>query len=133
MTFLYAVFFAMYQFKNVSFGGPVLIANFVFAILVLIIYSLFTFYILKLGKQYKDTKAEDIPRKFRFIVPEASTFPMEIPLRYLRKILLCLALAMPAFEAQVVIMMMVNFVFLCYYMCYMPATSKITNYLNLSV
>jgi len=29
--------------------------------------------------------------------------------------------------------MMFNFVFLIYVMCYMPATSKVTNYLNIAV
>lgn len=40
---------------------------------------------------------------------------------------------MPSFEAQVIIMMMVNFVFMSYYMCFTPSKSKITNYLNFSV
>lgn len=55
---------------------------------------------------------------------------MEIPLRYLRKLLLCMALVMPAFEAQIIIMLMINFVFMCYYLCFMPSASKMTNYLN---
>jgi len=58
---------------------------------------------------------------------------MEIPFRYIRKLMLCLALVMPSFEAQVIIMMMVNFVFMAYYMCFTPSKSKLTNYLNFSV
>lgn len=30
-------------------------------------------------------------------------------------------------------MIMTNFVFLCYYICFMPAASKLTNYLNFAI
>ncbi len=58
---------------------------------------------------------------------------MEIPFRYIRKLMLCIALVMPAFEAQVIIMMMSNLVFMAYYMCFTPSKSKLTNYVNFTI
>jgi len=39
--------------------------------------------------------------------------------------MLCIALVMPAFEAQIVIMLMSNIVFMAYYMCFTPSKSKV--------
>ncbi len=40
---------------------------------------------------------------------------------------------MPSFEAQIVIMLMTNIVFMTYCMCFTPSKSKITNYVNFAI
>ena len=40
---------------------------------------------------------------------------------------------MPAFEAQIIIMLMSNIVFMTYIMCFTPSKSKLTNYVNFAI
>jgi hypothetical protein len=54
ITFIYAVFFSLYQLKVVNFNSAKDIINFFFALTVFIIYTGFTVYILKLGNKYKN-------------------------------------------------------------------------------
>jgi hypothetical protein len=133
ITYIYAVFFAIYQFKNASFGSGLMVGNFFFSCIVFVLYLIFTVYMVKLASQYKAKSQEEIPKKLRFITPEPSSFPMEMPMRYIRKLCLCFALAMPSFEAQIVIMLMTNIVFMTYCMCFTPSKSKVTNYINFAI
>ena len=76
ITFIYGMFFAIYQFKKAEFGSPVLVGNFFFACVVFVLYMVFTVYLVKLANQYKGKTQEEISKKFRFIAPEPSSFPM---------------------------------------------------------
>lgn len=53
VTFIYTLFFALYQIKVVSFSTAKDIVNFFFAMVVLIVYVGVAGYILKLGNKYK--------------------------------------------------------------------------------
>lgn len=58
---------------------------------------------------------------------------MEIPLRYLRKLFVCVALLIPSVDAQCIILIMANLIFLLYTACYMPAKSQLTNAINITI
>lgn len=58
ITYIYAMFFAMYQFKNASFGSSILVGNFFFACIVTVLYLLFTLYMVKLAGRFKDKPKE---------------------------------------------------------------------------
>lgn len=62
------MFFAIYNFKNLSFDTQTKMGSFFFGIVVLIIYTVFTVFMVKIGGKYKKTKLEDIPKKYRFIM-----------------------------------------------------------------
>ena len=127
------MFFAMYQLKKASFGSGLMVGNFFFACCVFVLYMTFTVYMVKLASQNKGKSQDQIPKKVRFITPEPSSFPMEMPMRYIRKLCLCFALVMPSFEAQLVIMLMTNIVFMTYCLCFTPSKSKLTNYVNIAI
>jgi hypothetical protein len=69
ITYIYAVFFAMYQFKNATFGSGMLVGNFFFACIIFALYTIFTVYMVKLASQHKGKSLEQIPKKVRFITP----------------------------------------------------------------
>ncbi len=56
ITFLYSVFFAMYQIKVAIFSSVADVFNFIFAMVVLIVYTGFAIYMIKLGNKYKLVK-----------------------------------------------------------------------------
>ena len=58
---------------------------------------------------------------------------MEIPLRYLRRLFICLALIIPSVDAQCIIIIMANLIFLLYTACFMPAKSQLTNAINITI
>lgn len=69
ITFIYAMFFAIYQLKKPTLGSSLNIGNFFFAMVVLVLYLIFTVYMIRLGSQFKGKKADEIPKKFSFIMP----------------------------------------------------------------
>jgi len=68
-TYIYAMFFAMYQFRVAKFGNSTDVINLLFALIVFAIYFGFMCYMIYLGKKYKDPEAIKIPRKLSFIQP----------------------------------------------------------------
>ena len=69
ITFMYAIFFAMYHFKNAKFDTSMLVGNFFFACVVFVLYIIFAIYMVKIASQFKGKKQEEIPKKMLFIVP----------------------------------------------------------------
>ena len=58
---------------------------------------------------------------------------MEMPLRYIRKLLFCAALVVPYPDAQSMLLVFISLMFLLYLLCYMPAESKLTNIMNICI
>jgi len=58
---------------------------------------------------------------------------MEIPLRYVRKLIVCGALIIPNVDAQCIILIMGNLIFLLYTACYLPSKSLLTNAINITI
>lgn len=56
ITYIYVMFFAAYQFKSAQFSSSIMIGNFFFASAIFVLYVVFTFYMIKLGNEYKETK-----------------------------------------------------------------------------
>ena len=132
LTYLYAVFMALFQFKQAKFTTNWDIFNIVFAGVVFVMYLIYTVFIIYIAKKYKNL-SDKIPKRWSFLRMEPSSFPMEIPLRYVRKLLVCLALIIPHVDSQCVILIVVNVLFLLYTGCFMPSKSKLTNAINITI
>ena len=50
-----------------------------------------------------------------------------MPLRYIRKLLFCLSLLLPDVQTQGMALLATNVLFLCFFGCYKPAKSPLTN------
>ena len=56
---------------------------------------------------------------------------IEIPLRYLRKLLFVVSFMLPSFQSQIVSLLAINISFIFYYLCHQPSKSSVTNYVCL--
>jgi hypothetical protein len=56
---------------------------------------------------------------------------IEVPLRYLRKLLFVVSFMFPSFQSQIVSLLAINISFIFYYLCHHPAKSSVTNYVCL--
>ena len=72
ITSIYGLFFAMYQFRVMNFNSTMDGVNVLFAMSILVVYSGFIFYVIRLGFKYRKLKVDEIPRRMLFIIPEAS-------------------------------------------------------------
>lgn len=54
-------------------------------------------------------------------------------MRYLRKLLFCLALLLTSVQTQGMVMLCTNILFLSFYACYKPAKSPLTNKIIISL
>jgi hypothetical protein len=104
--------------------------NISLAILTFIITNTAVFYITYLSHKYKK-EPEKIPRKFTFLAYDPSNMIIEVPLRYLRKLLFVVSFMLPSFQSQIVSLLAVNLSFLFYYLCHKPSKSSMTNYVCL--
>jgi len=129
ITFLYTVFFAMFQFKYTTTSNVWQIINLVFCSLTLALFASYMIFMLYLGFKYRKDVTE-VPKKYSFLVNEPSSNTLEVPLRYLRKFLLCCALLIPSLQGQVICMMALNFCFFIYILFFKPSNSKLTNALT---
>ena len=75
VTFLYAVFFSLLQFKLGSFSTTNGILNMLLSIVIFILFSAFTVYLLFLGHKYRHTP-DKIPKKHAFLMLEPSSSPL---------------------------------------------------------
>ena len=76
---------------------------------------------------------DHIPKKYSFIAGVDSHIPFEMALRYIRKVLFCMFLAIGTIETQVVALIAVNFTVFSYYFFFKPAKSRFTNWINILV
>lgn len=127
VTYLYAMFISMLQFKMGSFATTMGIVNMMLSIITFLLMLIFTIFMFYIGYKYRKEPEEKIPKKYSFLALEPSTFPLEMPMRYARKFLLALALLLGSLQSQAVLMIMINLVFLSFYACYKPAKSVMTN------
>lgn len=104
--------------------------NIALAILTFIIANAAVFYITFLSHKYKK-EPEKIPRKFTFLSYDPSNMTIEVPLRYLRKLLFVVSFMLPTFQSQIVCLLAINLSFLFYYLCHQPTKSSVTNYVCL--
>lgn len=56
ITYIFAMYFAMYQFKEASFESSILVGNFFFACVVFLLYLVFTVFIVRIASQNKGKK-----------------------------------------------------------------------------
>jgi uncharacterized membrane protein len=75
-TYIYAMFFCIYQFRVGKTKDSTDIANLLFAVAIFSIYFCFMCYMIYLGNKHKNPEVNKIPRKLSFIQPEPSTFPL---------------------------------------------------------
>jgi hypothetical protein len=129
ITYLYTVFFAMFQFKYTTTNNVWQIINIVLVALTLVLFVGYTGFMLYLGFKYRKDVTE-IPKKYAFLINEPSASPLELPLRYLRKLLLCCALLIPSVQGQLICMMALNFCFFMYILFFKPSNLKLTNALT---
>lgn len=66
LTYLYAMFFALYQFTQASFERNWDIFNIVFAGIVALFFLIYTIFIIYIGNKYKDPDTK-LPRKYSFL------------------------------------------------------------------
>ena len=126
VCYLYAVFISLLQFKIGGFSSTNAILNMMLSILVLTVFVAFTGLVIYLGVKYRH-KVDKIPKKYSFLMMEPSAHPFEMPLRYIRKLLFCLGLLLPDVQTQGMALLATNILFLCFFGCYKPAKSPLTN------
>lgn len=130
--YLYAMFISMLQFKIGGFSSTNAILNMFLAIVTFIIFLIFTIWIFKLGVKYR-ADPDKIPKKYSFLMMEPSAYPLELPMRYMRKLLFCLALLLDSVQTQGMVLLASNIVFLSFFGCYKPASSPLTNKIVISI
>lgn len=104
--------------------------NIALAILTFIVANIAVFYFTYLSHKFKK-EPQKIPRKFTFLSYDPANMTIEVPLRYLRKLLFALSFMLPSFQSQIVCLLAVNISFIFYYLCHQPSKSSITNYICL--
>lgn len=117
-TYIYAFFIAILQFTQASFDGTWHIVNFSLALIVALSFVVYTIVVSYFGYKFKSKKP---PSKFAFLYMEPSAFPMELPLRYIRKMLFCFFLLLPSVDSQCISIIVLSSIFLMYIGCYMPS------------
>lgn len=88
MTFL---LFGLWQFYDITFPYNWSYANFVVAMLCIVICLGMVIWVIHLTLSNR-ANFEQLPKKYNFILGDDSNLPYQIPLRYIRKALLCLFL-----------------------------------------
>lgn len=129
MTFL---FFGLWQLYDVTFPYTWSYANFAVAIACALICFGMVIWVVHLTLTHRK-KMEEVPKKYSFILGDDSTLPYQIPLRYIRKTLLCLFLFSSMIELQVVGMIAANFLILAFYGIYRPSKYKFNNFVNIII
>jgi hypothetical protein len=130
--YLYAMFVSMLQFKMGDFSSTNAILNMFLAIVTFLIFTFFTIWIFRLGIKYRK-EPEKIPKKYSFLMMEPSAYPLELPMRYLRKLLFCLALLLTSVQTQGMVLLATNILFLSFFGCYKPAKAPLTNKVVISL
>ncbi len=64
---------------------------------------------------------------------EPATFPLEMPMRYGRKYLICLALLFDNIQSQTTALLFINVVFILFYILYKPSNQPLTNYVCIAI
>ena len=126
VCYLYVVFISVLQFKMGDFSSTNAILNMMLAIITFLIFLSFTIVVVYLGIKYRHTP-DKIPRKYSFLVLEPSAQSLEMPMRYIRKLLFCLCLLFSEIQSQAIALLAVNILFVCFFGCYKPAKSSLTN------
>lgn len=129
MTFL---FFGLWQFYDTTFPYTWSYANFAVALFCVIMCFAMVIWVIHLTLSNRKN-FEQLPKKFNFILGDDSTLPYQIPLRYIRKALLCLFLFSSMIELQVVGMIAANFIILAFYVIYKPSRYRFNNYVNILI
>lgn len=126
------VFFGFWQFRDLQTTTGWNIGNLVVCFLCLFLCLLLTVWVVYLSLKYRADPGK-IPKKHQFIVGEDSHIPFEMALRFIRKLLFCVFLAIGKIETQIMAIMAGNFLVLAYYLFYKPAKSRVSNYINILI
>lgn len=129
MTF---TFFGIWQFRDFTVPYDWSYANHVVAMLCLVLMLGLVTWVVYLSLKYR-TRMDSIPKKHQFIVGDESHIPFQIALRYIRKLLICIFLAVGFIEIQVIAMIAANFLVFSFYALYMPSKSKFNNWINILI
>ena len=129
MTF---VVFGFWQFYDLNFPYNWSYANLAVAILCIILCLMVVVWVVYLSLKFRGDP-ENIPKKFKFVAGDESFLPYQMPLRYIRKLLLCLFIFSSMVELQVVAMIASNFLILAFYLIYRPSKSKFSNWINIFI
>lgn len=89
MTFM---LFGLWQIYDTSFPYGWSYANFIVAMLCVLLCLITAIWVIYLSLKYRGVSNEDFPKKYKFILGDDSFLPYQIPLRYIRKILICVYL-----------------------------------------
>ena len=146
-TVTFAVFYAVYQFRGYNSKVNSAKANIAFSIIVLIWYLAFLCVVLyisfkvrnkfpgsapqKYVKKMVKNEPANIPKKYSFLCLEPSYFPLEVAIRLFLKFSLVVALQIQNPSAQLILLMVLNFIFIAYILLYKPSMHKVTNRLNI--
>ena len=76
---------------------------------------------------------EGLPKKYKFVLGEESHMPFQMPLRYIRRLLVCAFLASGLGEFQVMAITSANFLMLAFYGVFWPSKSSFSNWINLLI
>lgn len=129
MTFMV---FGLWQLYDLEFSGDWSIANLAVACFCVLLCLGVLLWVICLSVSYR-RNFDNVPKKHAFILGDESSIPYQIPLRYIRKLIVCLFLFTGMIELQVVGMLAGNFLILSFYVIYKPSKSKFSNYINILI
>lgn len=129
MTF---TLFGLWQLYDREFPYTWNYPNFAVAILCSLMCLAMAGWVIHLSLSYRHNFA-DLPKKYHFILGDDSHLPYQMPLRYIRKLLVCLFLLTGMIELQVVGMIAANFLVLAFYAIYRPSKSTFNNIINIVI
>lgn len=132
LCFMTFTLFSLWQFYDLEMHYRWSSANLAFALLSLGACVATAGWVLHLALKSRK-EFENVPKKFAFILGDESHLPYQMPLRYIRKLLLCFFLFTAMIELQLVGMISANFLILSFYCIYRPSKSAFTNYANIII
>ena len=126
------VFFGLWQLYDTSFSYDWSIASFVVALICVLLCLIVMIWVVYLSLKFRD-QVDQVPQQYKFIFGDDSFLPYQIPLRYLRKFLLCCFLFSALAELQIIAIMAANIMVLSFYFIYKPSKSKFSNWVNILI
>lgn len=117
-SFLSVLFFAFLQFRDWSTPAPWCYVNLILAVALPLLVLAYPCYLLRRAVQFH-SQPQRLPKGLRFMLLEGSG-PWELLVRYVRKVLFCVALAAPSFHLQIVPLLAVNVFFTAFLLYLRP-------------
>ncbi len=128
----FAMFISLLQFKLGSIGNASATLNIALSGLTILVLNAIVAYTVFLAYKY-NKKHEKLPKKFVFLMLEPSNMMLDMPVRFLRKLFFVIALLLPSFQSQLVLLLSINISFFIMMLCYRPSKSTLTHYASLLI